>query len=99
VRARALWLVALVVLAPETALACASCAWSAFGDRSYNWAFVGMLVLPFVVVGVIGGLIVREVRRAQWQCEAQPKASRADESERTRLGQGTLPPETMKERT
>jgi hypothetical protein len=54
-----------VVLAPETVLACATCTWSPFGDRSYNWAFLGLLVLPFVVVGVIGGLIVREVRRAQ----------------------------------
>lgn len=64
-RTRALWLAALVVLAPETALACATCAWSPFGDRSYNWAFLGLLVLPFVVVGVVGGLIVREVRRGE----------------------------------
>ena len=63
--ARALWLVAVVLLAPGTALACATCAWSPFGDRTYNWAFLGLLVLPFVVTGVIGGLIVREVRRAQ----------------------------------
>ena len=63
--ARALSLIAAVLLAPGTALACASCAWSPFGDRTYNWAFLGLILLPFVVVGVIGGLIVREVRRAQ----------------------------------
>jgi len=65
VRARAFWAVACALLAPDTALACATCAWSPFGDRTYNWAFFGLLLLPFVVVGVIGGLIVREVRRAQ----------------------------------
>jgi hypothetical protein len=32
-----------------------------------------MMVLPFVVVGVIGGLIVREVRRAEAPRAAQPE--------------------------
>ena len=61
----AIALLVAVLLAPDTALACATCVWSAFGDRSYNWAFLGLILLPFAVVAVVGGLIVREVRRAR----------------------------------
>ncbi len=48
---------------PGEALACATCAASAFGDRTFNWAFVGLMAAPFVVAGVIGGVIFHAYRR------------------------------------
>ena len=85
-RGRALGLAVVVALAPEIASACASCAWSGFGDRSYNWAFVGLLALPFAIVGVVGGLIMAQVRRASAADlepgEARSRVSRVDASER-----------------
>ncbi len=48
------------VLRPALAEACASCLSSAYGDRTYNVAFVGLIVMPFLVGAAIGGaLLVR----------------------------------------
>jgi hypothetical protein len=43
--------VALLALAllPEAAWACATCVSSAYGDRTFNWAFLGLILMPFVV--------------------------------------------------
>ena len=56
--------------APRTASACASCISSAFGDQTYNWAFLGLMLTPLVLCAVIGGVLawcyranVREARR------------------------------------
>ena len=52
---------ALGVLAwaiPGSAAACAACLSSAFGDRSYTWAYLGLILLPLVVSGVILGVIM-----------------------------------------
>jgi hypothetical protein len=38
-----------VVLVPRAAWACATCVSSAYGDRTFNWAFLGLLLMPFVV--------------------------------------------------
>ena len=35
-------------------LLCATCISSAFGDRTFNWAYVGLMLLPFLVVAVVG---------------------------------------------
>ena len=48
---------AFIVLLPEVAAACATCVSSAFGDRSYNWAYLGLLVMPFVLTAVVGGIV------------------------------------------
>ena len=37
-------------------LACASCATSAYGDRTFNWAYTALMAVPFVVL-VVGGAI------------------------------------------
>jgi hypothetical protein len=54
-------LVALVVaLVPGPAWACATCVASAYGDRTFNWAFLGLILMPFVVgVGIATVLAVR----------------------------------------
>ncbi len=52
-----------LALLPDVALACASCLGSAYGDRTYNWAFLGLLLVPFVVAGSLGGVVLLLVRR------------------------------------
>jgi hypothetical protein len=43
-----------VVLAPRSALACAACLSSAYGNRSFNWAYGALMAAPFLVAVVIG---------------------------------------------
>ena len=44
------WLtVLLVATAPRSAMACAMCLSAAFGDRSYTWPYIGLILAPFVV--------------------------------------------------
>ena len=46
----------VVVLAPRAAWACATCVASAYGDRTFNWAFLGLILMPFVVGFAIAGV-------------------------------------------
>jgi hypothetical protein len=47
--------VLFVLLAPGAASACATCVASAYGDRTFNWAFLGLILMPFVVgLGIAG---------------------------------------------
>jgi fructose-1,6-bisphosphatase len=48
----------VTVLSPRLAAACATCISSAYGDRTYNWAYIGLLLMPFAVALVIGGVFV-----------------------------------------
>jgi hypothetical protein len=50
-------LVTLVLLAPRVAAACATCVSSAYGDRTFNWAFLGLLLMPFVVGLAVAGVL------------------------------------------
>jgi hypothetical protein len=47
----------VLVLIPRAAWACATCVASAYGDRTFNWAFLGLLLMPFVVGIVIAGVL------------------------------------------
>lgn len=38
-------------------LLCATCISSAWGDRTFNWAYLGLLVLPFVVAAAVAGVL------------------------------------------
>jgi hypothetical protein len=56
------WLVVGAVLgadalAPGMAAACATCISSAYGDRGFNWAYLLLLIMPFVVLCVVGGIL------------------------------------------
>jgi hypothetical protein len=53
----ALAAVLLLVLRPHVAAACATCVSSAFGDRTYNWAYLGLLVMPFALTAVVGIIV------------------------------------------
>jgi hypothetical protein len=44
-------------LAPRAAAACATCAFSAYGDRGFNWGYGGLLVAPFLVAAVVGAIL------------------------------------------
>jgi hypothetical protein len=55
VRAAALASLALI-LAPRSALACATCISSPFGDQAYTWPYLGLILLPFGLIVAIGGI-------------------------------------------
>jgi hypothetical protein len=60
---RALGLALLLILAlAGTAAACPSCLSSAYGDRTFNWAFLILLLMPFVVSAAIGGVLLYTYR-------------------------------------
>jgi len=42
-----------LLLLPRPVWACATCVASAYGDRTFNWAFLGLILMPFVVGGGI----------------------------------------------
>ena len=70
---------------PDRAAACAVCLGNAFGDRSYTWPYLGLILLPFIVGGAILGAFA-------WQFGWRPRdivaallrrAAAADPSPRT----------------
>ena len=46
----------LLVLVPRTAQACATCIASPFGDRTYAWPYIGLILLPFVLLAAVFGI-------------------------------------------
>jgi len=42
---------------PRAALACATCISSPFGDQSYNWPYLGLILLPFGLIVAIAGIL------------------------------------------
>jgi len=76
----ALGVFTIVVLAlPGVAAACASCISSPFGDRSYNLAYLGLILTPFAVGLAIGAVLTG----AWWQSRRRPHDS-TDFNEETR---------------
>lgn len=55
---RALGALVMLVL-PAAAEACATCISSPYGDRTYTWPYLLLIVLPFGVATVIGGVLAR----------------------------------------
>ena len=47
-----------LLLAPAAAEACASCISSAYGDRTYSWPYVFLILVPFGVGVVVGAVLV-----------------------------------------
>ena len=64
-------------LAPRAASACAACVTSAYGDRSFNWAYGGLMIAPFLVALVVGGVLTWSAGyRLRWRRSASsPLAS------------------------
>ena len=46
----------MLMILPRVAAACASCINSAYGDRTYNVAYLGLILTPFVVLIAIGAV-------------------------------------------
>ena len=66
---RALVVVLALVASPLPAWACTWCVSSAFGDRTFNWPYLGLILAPFVVAAVIGGVLAWCSRRARPETE------------------------------
>lgn len=47
-----------LLLAPRLATACATCIASPFGDQTYNWPYLGLILLPFGLITLIAGLLL-----------------------------------------
>ncbi|HXG04873.1 MAG TPA: hypothetical protein VNO23_15850 [Candidatus Binatia bacterium] len=48
---------ALVAAWPGLAWACPTCISAAYGDRTFNWAYLGLLLAPLGVAVIIGGVL------------------------------------------
>ena len=46
----------LLMLAPRSAQACATCIASPFGDQTYTWPYLGLILLPFVLLSAVLGI-------------------------------------------
>ena len=69
-RAWALAALALV-LRPRLVLACATCMASPFGDKTYTWPYLGLILLPFGLIAAVAGVLAyyagyRPRSLAQW---------------------------------
>jgi hypothetical protein len=52
---------------PRAAEACTWCLSSAFGDRSFNWPYLGLILAPFLVGVTISGVLA-------WHAGIRPSA-------------------------
>jgi hypothetical protein len=60
----------LAVLVPATAHACPGCAEAVAGDKAglaagFNYSIIGLMAMPFLIAGTIGGAIYRAYRRGR----------------------------------
>jgi len=46
-----------LLLTPRSALACATCIASPFGDQTYTWPYLGLILLPFGLIAAIVGIL------------------------------------------
>lgn len=54
-----------VMLSPDLAWACAACLDSAYGNRGFSAAFVGLMLAPFAVAAGVGGVLIGSYLRAR----------------------------------
>jgi hypothetical protein len=78
---------------PQTAVACATCISSGFGDRAYTWPYIGLIVMPFVVavaivatLGWYAGWRLSDIaaRISTWSAGRWPRRQRPELSPRTK---------------
>jgi hypothetical protein len=67
--------VLIATLAPGPAWACTWCVSSAFGDRSFNWPYLGLILAPFGVSLAIAGVLAWRYRA---QREADPDVATSE---------------------
>jgi len=44
-------------LTPSSARACAACISTPFGDQTYTWPYLGLILLPFGLIAAIAGIL------------------------------------------
>ena len=49
------WLI--LVVTPRLAPACATCLASSFGDQTYTWPYLALILLPFGLIAAIAGIL------------------------------------------
>ena len=69
--------VLVLLLAPRAAWACATCVSSAYGDRTFNWAFLGLILMPFVVATGIAGVFAARYYAPSWRSRSSHGRFRA----------------------
>jgi hypothetical protein len=95
--ARAAFLSAAGVAAPRAAAACATCISSGFGDQSYSWPYIGLIVMPFLVAAAIVAVLAWS---AGWQPQqARERLSSWSARRRQRPARAPLSPRTNTETT
>ena len=63
-----------MILTPRLALACATCALSAYGDRGFNWGYGALLAAPFLVLAAVGAALGWSAGyRLQWRRAPRPR--------------------------
>jgi hypothetical protein len=91
-RRAAVVLGAAALAAPRMAAACPNCISSGFGDRSYSLAYIGLILMPFLVAVAIvvtlawyAGWRPQHVvdRIVAWTARRGPRPARAELSPRT----------------
>lgn len=71
----------VVMLAPCAAWACATCVASAYGDRTFNWAFLGLILMPFVVgFGIAGVFAARYYAPGGWRSHSPDQVAPHEET-------------------
>ena len=61
-----------LLLLPRPVWACATCVASAYGDRTFNWAFLGLILMPFVVGGGIAAVLASRYYAAHRHGDPHP---------------------------
>ena len=46
-----------LILTPRPTSACATCIASPFGDQTYSWPYLGLILLPFGLIAAIVGIL------------------------------------------
>lgn len=91
-RAVAAMLSAVVLGVPRTAAACATCISSGFGDRAYTWAYLALILMPFLVAAAIvatlawyAGWRPQDItqRLSAWSARLRHRPARGEPSPRT----------------
>jgi hypothetical protein len=45
-----------LIMTPRSAQACATCIISPFGDQTYTWPYLGLILLPFGLIAALAGV-------------------------------------------
>lgn len=90
-------LAVLAALSPRPAAACAMCMSSAFGDRSYTWPYIGLILAPFLV-GVVIAVVLAWHTGWRWT-DARYRVSAWFAGLRARPQRDALSPSTNTETT